>query len=113
MPVPAARSYDPPSGAVPAGPTSDLSRTSRATVLTTGSIIVFFAKITVPTLIIAARADSSVIGLNAIRTSYDVSAAKDKAIVFVKGASHGFPAVEPAAGGKDTQAEATHIIVEW
>ncbi|MBI4481060.1 MAG: alpha/beta hydrolase [Acidobacteria bacterium] len=71
------------------------------------------AKITVPTLIIGATADSAVIGLNAIRSSYEASAAKDKEIAFVKGASHGFTPVEPAAGGKDTQAEAARIIFEW
>lgn len=71
------------------------------------------AKITIPTLVMGATADNSVTGLNAIRSSYEASAAKDKKLEWVKGGDHGYNPVEPAAGGKDTQAEAARIIVEW
>jgi pimeloyl-ACP methyl ester carboxylesterase len=71
------------------------------------------AKITVPTLVMGATADNSVQGLMAIQTSYEASAAKDKTIMWVKGADHGFTPVEPIAGGSDTQGEAARIILEW
>lgn len=71
------------------------------------------AKITVPTLVIGATADNSVPGLSTIQTSYEASAAKDKTIMWVKGADHGFTPVEPIAGGKDTQGEAARIVLDW
>jgi pimeloyl-ACP methyl ester carboxylesterase len=71
------------------------------------------AKITVPTLVIGATADNSVPGLGTIRTSYEACAAKDKTLVWVKGADHGFTPVEPIAGGRDTQAEAARVVLDW
>ena len=71
------------------------------------------AKISVPTLVIGATADNSVPGLKTIQTSYDAAASKDKTIAWVKGADHGFTPVEPIAGGKDTQAEAARIVLDW
>lgn len=71
------------------------------------------AKITIPTLVMGATADNSVPGLKTIQTSYEAAAAKDKTIAWVKGADHGFTPVEPIAGGKDTQAEAARIVLDW
>ena len=71
------------------------------------------AKITVPTLVIGATADNSVPGLATIQTSYEAAAAKDKTILWVKGADHGFTPVEPIAGGRDTQGEAARIVLDW
>lgn len=71
------------------------------------------AKITIPTLVIGATADNSVPGLKTIETSYEAAAAKDKTIAWVKGADHGFTPVEPYAEGKDTQAEAARIVLDW
>lgn len=71
------------------------------------------ARITVPTLVMGATADNSVTGLEAIRSSFLVSAAKDKDLKWVKGGNHGYQPVEPAAGGRDTQAEAARVVGEW
>ena len=58
-------------------------------------------KITVPTLFMVGSADLDETP-KFLREQYEVSAAKDKAIVFVKGGTHDFVALESAAGGKNT-----------
>lgn len=70
------------------------------------------ARITIPTLVLGATADLHMTP-GIIRSSYEASAAKDKTIAFVKGGGHNFEPIEPAAGGKDTEAEAARVIADW
>lgn len=71
------------------------------------------AKITIPTLVMGGTSDTNVTPTANIRSTFEASGAKDKTIAFVKGASHWFTPVEPAAGGKDTLEEAARVIFEW
>jgi pimeloyl-ACP methyl ester carboxylesterase len=70
------------------------------------------AKITVPTLIMVGTADLDETP-NIIKQEHEICAAKDKTFAMIKGANHGYGAVEPAAGGKNTQDEAAKLIAGW
>jgi dienelactone hydrolase len=71
-----------------------------------------YAKISVPMLVMGGTADNNITP-SIVRRAFEHVAAKDKTLIFVKGASHGYTSVEPAAGGKNTQDEAARIIGEW
>lgn len=71
------------------------------------------AKITIPAIVIGGTSDTNVTPGANIRSTFEVAAAKDKTIVFVKGATHWFTPEQPAAEGKDTQDEAARIIADW
>ena len=71
-----------------------------------------YAKITVPTLVMGGTSDNNITP-GIVQRAFEHAAAKDKTLTFVKGASHGYTPVEPAAGGKNTQDEAAKIIGDW
>jgi pimeloyl-ACP methyl ester carboxylesterase len=71
-----------------------------------------FAKITVPTLVMGGSSDNHITP-GVVRSGYEHSAAKDKTLAFVKGASHDYLPVEPAAGGTNPQDEAAKVIGDW
>jgi pimeloyl-ACP methyl ester carboxylesterase len=70
------------------------------------------AKISVPTLVMGGSADNHITP-GVVRSGYEKSVAKDKTLAFVKGASHDYTPVEPAASGKNTWDETARMVGDW
>jgi pimeloyl-ACP methyl ester carboxylesterase len=71
------------------------------------------ARMTIPTLVLAGTADNVICGRQYFEANFAASAAADKLLVWITGGDHGMSPVEPAAGGRDTQAETSAAILGW
>lgn len=70
------------------------------------------ARVTVPTLVLGGTADRGIFPSEQKRT-YERSAAKDKSIVWIDGADHGFNPSGPKAGDGKQQQRAAQALLDW
>lgn len=68
--------------------------------------------VTVPTLVIIGTADPTA-RLAESRTAYEALAAKDKELVLIVGADHGYRPAGPKAGKGDQREQAIQALVDW
>jgi pimeloyl-ACP methyl ester carboxylesterase len=69
-------------------------------------------KVTVPTLVLGGTADLGIFPSEQ-KTTFQMSAAKDKTIVWIEGANHGFNPAGPKAGDGKQQQRAAAAVLEW
>ena len=69
-------------------------------------------KVTVPTLVLGGTADRGIFPSEQ-KTTFQMSAAKDKTIVWIEGADHGFNPSGPKAGDGKQQQRAAAAVLEW
>lgn len=70
------------------------------------------AKVTVPTLVIGGTADRGIFPSH-IKKTFEASAARDKKLVWVEGADHGFNPSGPKAGKGDQRQRTIEAIISW
>ena len=70
------------------------------------------ATVTVPTLVLGGTADRGIFPSEQ-KTTYERSGAKDKSIVWIEGADHGFNPSGPKAGDGRQQARAAKALLDW
>ena len=70
------------------------------------------AKVTVPTLVLGGTADRGILPSEQ-KTTFQMSGAKDKKIVWIEGAEHGFGPSGPKAGDGKQQQRAAAAVLEW
>jgi pimeloyl-ACP methyl ester carboxylesterase len=69
-------------------------------------------KVTVPTLVLGGTADRGIFPSEQ-KATYEASGAKDKTIVWIEGADHGFSPSGPKAGDGRQQQRAVAAILDW
>ncbi len=69
-------------------------------------------KVTIPTLVLGGTADLGIFPTEQ-KTTYEVSGAKDKSIVWIEGADHGFNPSGPKAGDGKQQQRAAQALLDW
>jgi pimeloyl-ACP methyl ester carboxylesterase len=69
-------------------------------------------KVTVPTLVLGGTADRGIFPSEQ-KTTFAMSGAKDKTIVWIEGADHGFNPSGPKAGDGKQQQRAAAAVLEW
>jgi pimeloyl-ACP methyl ester carboxylesterase len=69
-------------------------------------------RVTVPTLVLGGTADRGIFPSEQ-KTTFEMSGAKDKVIVWIEGADHGFGPSGPKAGDGKQQQRAAAAVLEW
>ena len=75
--------------------------------------ILNLSKVFVPMLVICGTADQSVAGLEQQRNLLEASRSRDKSIVWIVGADHGYNPSGPKAGNGGQREEAVERMVQW
>jgi pimeloyl-ACP methyl ester carboxylesterase len=70
------------------------------------------SKVTIPTLVLGGTADRGIFPSEQ-KTTFQMSAAKDKTIVWIEGADHGFNPSGPKAGDRKQQQRAAAAVLDW
>ncbi len=84
----------------------------RSGISSNADVLKNIAKVSVPTLVICGTADRGIY-LSITRAIHAASGAKDKKMVFIEGADHGYRPSGPKAGKGDQRVRTLNTIFEW